>query len=214
MAEFISSTHLPGKDGVVFGVAPDASTLYGWQRILAGGGTSEFSAVRMRGPLTLSSGQTVPVGRVTQTDTGSTPTYVMTGLGNFFSITMNSGNGFLRETGGMLRQILSRVGAVNTTLSTIPWVLFDVTLCLTRSLTSVEGDVRLNFKRGSDIVVNIPQSSEVTMFGVDPAVNTVILSGRCLFPNWTPADTIEVYLSGDNDVKFTVSSLSYDVQAL
>lgn len=59
MTECLSRTHFPGEDGEVFGVAPDQSVLYEWMRVLAGGGTSEFSGIRMRGPLTLSDGLVV-----------------------------------------------------------------------------------------------------------------------------------------------------------
>lgn len=53
MAEYLSNTHTPGADGVLVGVPGDQGLLYDWMRVLAGGGTSEFSAIRMRGPIVL-----------------------------------------------------------------------------------------------------------------------------------------------------------------
>lgn len=51
MAEYLSKTNLPGADGDLVGLPGQQSVLYSWMRVLAGGGTSEFSSVRMRGPI-------------------------------------------------------------------------------------------------------------------------------------------------------------------
>lgn len=51
MTEYINKTHDPGADGQNYGIPPNDGDLYQWQRILAGGGTSEFSEIRMRGPI-------------------------------------------------------------------------------------------------------------------------------------------------------------------
>jgi len=51
MTEYISITHVPGADSVLTGLPGQQGLLYNWVRILAGGGTSQFSEVRMRGPI-------------------------------------------------------------------------------------------------------------------------------------------------------------------
>ena len=51
MTEYISATHDPTADAQNYGLPPNDGQLYKWQRILAGGGTSEFSEIRMRGPI-------------------------------------------------------------------------------------------------------------------------------------------------------------------
>lgn len=50
MTEYINITHRPGQDGVMVGLPGNQGMLYRWMRVLAGG-TSEFSEVRMRGPI-------------------------------------------------------------------------------------------------------------------------------------------------------------------
>lgn len=51
MTEYISSATAPGADGDFYGLPGQQGLLYSWMRILAGGGTSEFSEVRMRGAI-------------------------------------------------------------------------------------------------------------------------------------------------------------------
>ena len=51
MTEYLSKTHTPGQDGALTGLPGQQGLLYAWMRVLAGGGTSEFSEVRMRGPI-------------------------------------------------------------------------------------------------------------------------------------------------------------------
>jgi len=50
MTEYISVGHFPGKDAITVGVPGQTGRLYNWLRILAGG-VSEFSEIRMRGPI-------------------------------------------------------------------------------------------------------------------------------------------------------------------
>lgn len=49
--EYLTVTHNPGADGTLVGLPGQQGTLYSWMRVLAGGGSSQFSEIQMRGPI-------------------------------------------------------------------------------------------------------------------------------------------------------------------
>ena len=51
MTDYLAVTHQPGQDGILVGAPGQQGLLYSWMRVLAGGGVSEFSGIRMRGDL-------------------------------------------------------------------------------------------------------------------------------------------------------------------
>lgn len=210
MTEYINITHEPGQDGEYYGPPGFQGLLYKWMRILAGGGTSEFSAIQMRGPLYLEDGSLVGAKRrFTMTYNGipgSLTNYDFPGVPTYKPLVYTGGTGVYNEAGLVLPSVADRVGARNSTATNLPNAL--VTLTLTIECTDGTGEVVAQISNGGSYDGSFAPSITVAPGGVYQM--SAQLLRKPLFAN----EDILCFLFSPNIITLQVPFVSFDIVEL
>jgi len=182
MAEYLSNTHTPGSDGALFG----QGLLYDWMRILAGGGTCEFSAIQMRGPLTIQNGQQAVSDKYALNVVGATNQY------GYPVASLEIANvGGTQETlpvgSFTVPSAADRMGCKNTSGETINCV---VSASVAVKVDSLAGGPGLGTCALVALLNGVPQTGLSPEATFDAAGQTFIISGSFIIKNWATGNDL------------------------
>lgn len=218
MADALHSNVSPsGSEASLVGLPGQQGFLYNWMRILAGGGTSEFSRVQMRGDLVLLDGTKVPsAGYIAQQCQGSPDTFTFSGLTTILPVQLGGGNRLEWVTAKDTFQPLPVVAGktcLGASLNNIALAaaLLKVTLYV-RATAGGPGNVEMVIKKDATVL----QSYTPKVYLAQPGATTDsgVLTGEFIVTNWVGTEDITVNLASVSGITVVVDSAAFSCRAL